>query len=72
MLEIIFNVILHHSSGFNPVHLLRIVTSVTPDAIEMSFCDFTSPVLIHARYSDAAAIPIGSLPAIPRPYKNVY
>ena len=63
MLEIIFNVILHHSSGFNPVHLLRIVTSVTPDASEMCFCVVTPPSDIHARYNAAAARPIGSFPA---------
>ena len=46
-----------------PAHLLRIVTSVTPDACEISFCVLFPPSVIHARYNAAAANPVGSFPA---------
>ena len=52
-----------HKSFFSPAHLFLIVTSVTPDAIEISFCVLLPPDEIQARYNAAAAIPIGSLPA---------
>ena len=50
-------------SFFNPAHLFLIVTSVTPEAIDISFCVLFPPDVIHARYNAAAAIPIGSFPA---------
>ena len=37
----------------NPAHLFLIVTSVTPEAIEISFWDLLSPLLIHAIYKAA-------------------
>jgi len=40
----------------NPAHLFLIVTSVTPEAIEISFWDLLSPLLIHAMYKAAAAL----------------
>jgi len=39
------------------------VTSVTPEAIDISFCVLLPPAEMQARYNAAAAIPIGSLPA---------
>jgi len=52
-----------HKSFFSPAHLFLIVTSVTPDATEISFCVLLPPDEIQDRYNAAAAIPIGSLPA---------
>ena len=46
-----------------PAHLLRIVTSVTPDASEISFCVLFPPSVMQARYNAAAANPVGSFPA---------
>ena len=53
----------NHKSFFSPAHLFLIVTSVTPEAIDISFCVLLPPDEIHERYNAAAAIPIGSFPA---------
>ena len=55
--------ILYYKSFFRPAHLFLIVTSVTPEAIDISFCVLLPPDEIHERYNAAAAIPIGSFPA---------
>jgi len=54
---------IHSKSFFSPAHLFLIVTSVTPDAIEISFCVLLPPDEMQARYNAAAAIPMGSFPA---------
>ena len=36
-----------------PAHRFLIVTSVTPDAMDMFFCDFGSLLLMHARHRAA-------------------
>ena len=53
----------NHKSFYSPAHRFLIVTSVTPEAIDISFCVLLPPEEIHARYNAAAAIPIGSFPA---------
>ena len=50
----------------NSLYLFRIVASVTPAAIEISFWVRLSPSCIAATYNAAPARPVGAFPAVIR------